>query len=168
MGVYGTNSCNKNSIIYPIMYIVVIITLLIIGILYETDIIPKTAKYTQESVWWYGFVGLIGVMIMLILVNYLFKYIKPSELTKTHFWYLSHILCYFAVTLVSPGQWPFWLAIGITWELFECYLSCSLSKQQFPISCSGMYDITANLAGMAIAMWVRSEIPIKQLNNSYL
>lgn len=158
MGVHGTNSCKNNNYIYPIVYIIAAITLFIIGSLYEADILHKTQN-TKDSVWWYGFIGIIIVILLLPVVNFLFKYTKPSEQTKTYFWYFSHILCYFVITLVSPGQWPFWLGIGILWELFECYLSCGFIKKGYPITCSGMYDITANIAGIAIAMWIRSETP---------
>jgi hypothetical protein len=152
MGIY--DPCKNNSVIYPIIYISVIIVLIIIGSLYEADILPKTQEYTKKSVWWYGFIGIIIIGILLPIINKLIKYIHPLEST---FWYISHVLCYFIITFVSPGQWPFWLAIGIMWELFECYGSCKLVKKGFPISCSGLYDITANIAGIAIAMWIRSE-----------
>lgn len=162
MGVY--DSCkNNNSMLYPVIYIIAIITLFIIGGLYEADILPKNQEYNKKSIWWYGFIGIILTGIMVIVINFVFKNIKPNEPTKTHFWYIAHILCYFTVTLVSPGQWPFWFAIGIMWELFECYYSCNLINKGYPISCSGMYDITANLAGIAIAMWIRSEIPMEIL-----
>ena len=161
MGVYGINSCNRNSKFYPFIYIIAIITLVIVGSLYETEIIQKTNEYTQKSVWWYGFIGIIIVAMFLPIINWLLK--NQSDSTKTYIWYLSHILCYLIITLVSPGQWAFWLAIGITWELFECYLSCNYIKKGYPITCSGMYDIMANLAGIAIAMWIRSEIPMEGL-----
>lgn len=161
MGVFENNSCRSNSKIYPIMYLIAIITLVVIGSLYETNILQRTNEYTEKSVWWYGFIGIIMTGMLLPILNWILA--KSSEMTKTCVWYLSHILCYFAVTLVSPGQWPFWLAIGITWEMFECYLSCSLVRKGFPITCSGFYDVTANLAGIAIAMWIRSEVPINDL-----
>lgn len=168
MGVYGTNACKSNNKIYPILYLIVISVLLVIGGLYECGILVKNSEYIEKSVWWYGFIGIICTIILLFVVNKIFSYLKtigkmPSNEFKTYFWYLSHILCYFAITFVSPGQWPFWLAIGVTWELFECYLSCKLIEKDYPITCSGMYDITANLAGIAIAMWIRSEIPIDSL-----
>jgi hypothetical protein len=161
MGIYGTNSCKVNSKIYPIVYLLIIITFVIIGGLYEGEILPRNNDYTKNSVWWYGFIGVIGVGLLLPCLNWLLA--NRSENTKTYVWYASHILCYFAIAFVSPGQWPFWLAIGITWELFECYLSCGMTKKGYPITCSGMYDITANLAGIAIAMWIRSEIPVDGL-----
>ena len=161
MGVYGENSCKSNNKIYPIMYTIAIIILITIGSLYESNIIQRNTDYTENSVWWYGFIGILCTMPLVVLLNIVFKYTNPRDNIKTYIWYISHILCYFAITLVSPGQWPFWLAISILWELFECYgPSCGL---KIPISCSGMYDITANLAGMGIAMFIRSEIPIKTL-----
>jgi hypothetical protein len=161
MGVYGNNSCKKNSIIYTVIYFFMIILLITIGGLYESEIIERNNEYTEKSVWWYGAIGVLGTFILLILLNLLFYYFKGiSSSTKTSIWYLSHILCYFVLTFVSPGQWPFWLAIGILWEWFECYGPC---MKNLPITCSGSYDITANLAGTAIAMWIRSEIPVKSL-----
>jgi hypothetical protein len=171
MGVYGQNSCNKNNQIYPFIYFIMIISLIIIGSLYETKIIPRTTEYTEKSVWWYGAIGVLCIGVLLIVLNLIFFKLDKtsllvSENIKTYIWYLSHILCYMSITLVSPGQWPFWLAIGILWEWFECYgSSCNLKIGKFkvPISCSGFYDITANLAGIAIAHWIRSEIPIDTL-----
>ncbi len=69
------------------------------------------------------------------------------------------------ITTLSPGQWPFWLAIGIMWELTECYLQSTHKYLPFPIKCNGVYDIVANLAGIGIAMWIRSEIPMQFLEN---
>lgn len=63
------------------------------------------------------------------------------------------------LTLVSPGQWALWLAIGIAWEWFECYTFCFKDL----VSCSGMYDVTANIAGVAIAMWIHSQVKIETL-----
>jgi hypothetical protein len=147
------NPC-ENDKKFILFYVIAIITLFTIGGLYEADVLPKK----QESDYKYGLIGLVIFGLLLVFMNYVFKYIKPSKQMRTYFWYFSHILCYFTVTLVSPAQWPFWLAIGITWELFECYYSCGLVKKGFPIGCNGMYDITANIAGIAIAMWIRSEI----------
>jgi hypothetical protein len=162
MGIY--NPCENKRGSYLVIYVIAIVALIIVGSLYETGILPKNQEYSKNSVWWYGFIGIAMMIILLLIVNKIFEYILPSELTKTHFWYISHILCYFAITLVSPGQWPFWLAIGITWELFECYFSCKLINKGWPIGCNGMYDIIANIAGIAIAMWIRSEIPITALS----
>jgi hypothetical protein len=169
MGVYGENSCSESkgdkSIIYTFMYFIAIITLLIVGSLYEMEIIPRKNEYTEKSVWWYGGIGALIVCLVMIIQMIFRKSNKTRTESKyaTYFWYFSHILCYFTLAFVSPGQWPFWLAIGITWELFECYLSCGLIKKGYPITCSGMYDITANLAGIAIAMWIHSEIQVPEL-----
>jgi len=159
MGVHGQNSCEKNNKIYPFMYLTAIIVLIIIGSLYESDIIKRKNEYTKKSVWWYGGIGLVLTVVLVVVLNIIFKYIKVKDNIQTYIWYFSHILCYFSLTLASPGQWPFWLAIGITWELFECYLSCGAIKRwKVPITCSGMYDITANIAGIFIALWIHSEI----------
>jgi hypothetical protein len=61
------------------------------------------------------------------------------------------MIAYGLMTYLSPGEWPFWLAAGIMWELFECYTMC-WSKYKF--GCSGVYDIITNLAGIAVAMWI--------------
>lgn len=161
MAIY--DQCKNKGIAYPVIYVLAIVTLVIVGSLYETGQLPKNQEYIKNSVWWYGLVGVAIIALLLFLVNKLFKRIQPSEFTKTHFWYISHIVCYFALTLVSPGQWPFWLAIGIAWELFECYFSCGRIKNYLPIpiGCNGMYDIVANIAGIAIAMWIRAEIPMQ-------
>lgn len=163
-GVHGENSCKDNSKFYPVMYLIAIITLIIVGSLYESNIIERTNEYTEKSVWWYGGIGVLLTGIFVIVLNKIFKYLPVGKNIQTYAWYFSHILCYFILTLVSPGQWPFWLAIGITWELFECYLSCgAIEKLKLPITCSGMYDITANLFGISAALLVRSEVPIKGL-----
>jgi len=157
MGIY---SCENKTTFYPMIYIMIIIILLIVGGLFEGGILQKK----HNSVGWYGVIGLIVALFLLVMSNAVFNKFgdKFTSLFKTYYWYFSHILCYFLLTFVSPDQWPFWLAIGIAWELFECYYSCRLNEQFAKkwISCSGMYDITANLAGIAIAMWIRSEIPV--------
>ncbi len=152
MGVYGNNSCKKNNIIYPIMYFISALFLIILGILFETGTIAN--KYIKKSDWKHGVIGLGITGILLIILNIIFKSSNISLDAQSYVWYLSHILCYFAITFVSPAEWPFWLAIGILWELFECY--GPMCKIMVPISCSGFYDITANIAGIALAMWLRS------------
>jgi hypothetical protein len=171
MGIY--DSCKDNGPMYHVAYFTAIITLIVVGILYETKYIPRNTKYSEESVWWYGCIGLVCIFLLIFFIHFVCKkfgnpgaysFIKNYYL-DTHFWYLSHILAYMTLTIVSPGQWPFWLAIGILWEWFECYTFCFkkykfFGKYKLPISCSGFYDITANIAGIAIAMWIHSEVNI--------
>jgi len=177
MGVYGENACKPNAAMYSVIYFVAILALLVVGSLYETEVIPRNNDYTSKSVWWYGAIGIVLTAGLVLVLNWLFAYLstKANYVRKyeSYVWYTSHILCYFTLTLVSPGQWPFWLAAGILWEWFECYskTACGITKGttvfgtklRIPINCSGFYDITANMAGIAIAMWLRSEIPIDTL-----
>lgn len=148
-----SNVCYKDNFKY--LYTTLTALFLTIGILYSTKTIVHKKDYTEKSVWWYGFMIFILVALLTPVFN------KFSIFSNRYFWYASHILAYFLATFLSPGQWPYWLAIGLLWETFECYYSCNFSL--FKIRCGGIYDIVANVAGIAVAMWLRSEIPVDVL-----
>ena len=118
----------------------------------------------NNSIWWHGLIcfiiaGILGVILHSI--NYHTKlYIEEENPLCMYFWSATHIILYFIVTYLSPGQWPFWLALGILWEFFECYTLCwnkikiLESNINIPIGCSGFYDIYANIIGISLALLV--------------
>lgn len=162
----------KTDVPYICIYLFIIITLIIVGSLYEEKVIHQTKQHTEDSEWIYGIIILCCMPILLVFFNVFFDWCKPNEDIKRYFWCFSHMLSYFALAFVAPGQWPFWLAIGVSWEFFECYrprTNSGVLKYLFGpgrTSCNGMSDIITNLAGISIAMWIRSEVDVKQLEKS--
>ena len=174
MGVFS--DCNNPYSVSSSLYIMMIIIFLTVGILYETGTIPRKTEYEKESVWLYGFFGLIAIMILGLLTHvfaYLFrtvgsnrnnsfkKFVTSHDLPR-YYWTLSHVLAYMMLAIVSPGQWPLWLSIGLLWEWLECYTFC-FSKRGIPIGCSGMYDVLANIAGIGIGLWIHSQFTLDSL-----
>lgn len=156
-------SCLKDDYkkVYMFLYILGLITFIIVGAMYEQEKLPQN-DFEKESIWWHGLIVILIVIVLFILVNIIQRYIKVnykkyySALIERYFWSLSHVLFYFTLTYVSPGQWPFWVALGITWEFIECYTIC-WKKYNLPIKCSGYYDLTMNFVGVATAMWIKHQ-----------
>jgi len=140
------------------VYVIIIIALLIVGILQKVDIIERE-EFEKESIWWYGVIGLVVIAVLggvskLFLINF-----PINSIIENLFWSLTHFFAYFALTMVSPGEWPFWLAIGIMFEFFECFLICWDPKM---IGCNGYHDVVTNLAGIACAMWIKNNDSLKK------
>jgi len=154
--------------VYNSFYVIAFITFLIVGILYETGKIHREV-FEKKSNGLLGLAGLIiigiGLIIMTVSLNTLDKsYLKE----RGYFWVASHFLAYFALTIVCPGQWPFWLCIGILWEYCECYTFCwkkVLSNGKNNSCCTGYIDVLANIAGIAVAMWIRSYLAARGINS---
>lgn len=172
---YGDYPCladkkSQKNIFYIVVYILIIVTLIIVGGLYEGKVIKQTKQHTQDSEWIYGLIILPCMLLLLFLSKWvIWKFVPVSDNCNSnaaikYFWCFSHMLTYFTLAFVAPGQWPFWLAIGVAWEWFECYRPICMKKGF--TSCNGMSDIIANLAGISIAMWIRSEVDVKQLERS--
>jgi hypothetical protein len=151
-------SCGlKNNMNYTFvfMYISLIILFFIIGILYEVGKIKKN-KIEEESVWWHGFILAIVAFIMLLVIHTLAKIYKRTEYVHNniYFWSISHFILYMCLAIISPGQWSFWIALGILWEFIECYTIC-WKRIGIPMGCNGYPDIMTNLAGVAVGMWIK-------------
>lgn len=147
-------SCNISSNkLFSFIYIISIITFFIIGILYEINYLPRQ-NFEKKSNGLLGLIIIFAVAIGTVLLNYIQQRYNFSSSVKKFMWIFAHILCYFTATLLSPGQWPFWMAIGILWEFTEGYTIC-WPKRGIPVGFSGYTDIIANLAGISIAMWIR-------------
>lgn len=169
MGVFET--CNNPLSLTSFFYIFCIVCFITVGGLYESNVIPRNTEYEQESVWLYGLFGII-IMILGGCLTHLIAYFARKRVTSQsqnkyrelarYYWFLSHVFCYMILTLVAPGQWPFWLALGFLWEWFECYTMC-FEKRGIPIGCSGIYDVVANVAGIAVAMWIHSQVKLDDL-----
>ena len=159
MGVIDIPACQQKNTMYylnKIIYIIAFFVFLTVGILYEVDVIPRK-QFEKDSIWWYGVIGLVVIGFGVIILNRIFSYInrhfKINEI-ENYIWNITHFIAYLSLVLLSPGQWAFWLATGILWELFECYTFCWPNGV---ISCSGYYDILANLCGIAVGMWIKSQ-----------
>jgi hypothetical protein len=166
MGLYST--CNGLTSRASIIYIMCAIFFIIIGVLYETGIISREKEYEKESEWIYGTIVSITILLVVILgmvLRYHFSYFREVTLgatSKSEVWFFSHVFAYFLIAFVSPGQWPFWIALGILWEWFECYTICFEKYKSIKI-CGGVYDIVANIAGISIAMWIHNSYKIEGL-----
>lgn len=150
-------SCDKkNNKLYILLYLIGILFFIIIGSSYETNKIQKN-KFEKESVWWHGIIIIVVALVLFVVMFRVQKYIKGYDIFKMYFWSFSHILLYFILTYVSPGQWAFWMALGILWELIECHTLC-WSKFGIPARCSGYYDIAMNFIGISSAIWIKYHI----------
>lgn len=168
---FGSFSMKNPNVYFFVIYLIIAILLFVLGILYQTKVIKHQHDFLNESVWWYGVIG-VGLIIPLFFVFDKLLQKSTNPLFVTYAWLFSHVLLYFTLTFISPGQWPFWLAIGILWEWYECYFSRyvhrkrksflrriyewikRLFSKKNKIGCSGVYDIIANTCGISIAMWI--------------
>jgi hypothetical protein len=156
---------NKYNIFKNTIYLICVIIFFIIGILYEIGIIERKKEYEKESLYIYGFFVIISIFIGCILLNTLQQYfeIKKESDIKKYTWICSHILAYGLITFVSPGQWPFWIALGFLWEWFEFYIINILKINNDMVLYGGAYDIMANITGVAIAMWIHDNYKLESL-----
>jgi len=140
------------------IYIISIIGFIVVGILNEIHVIER-CEFEEDSIWWHGFIAAVCTPILVYIACNIQNYLG---IHSKYFWHVSHIIAFMIMTLLSPGQWAFWIAAGILWEFFECYMYCWDVKK---LGCNGYYDIIANIAGVAIGMWIKSNMALKSTDS---
>lgn len=155
-------SCSSKTSLYMFNYIITIIFFIILGILYETKKINRKFDFENKFIWWHSALVALIFTLLLVVSNIIIYFLKKNLKYKdflykynilSNYWLISHFVLYFTLTLVSPGQWPFWMALGLAWEFIECYMFCADLY-----ICNGIYDIMANIAGIFVALWISANI----------
>lgn len=150
MGLFKSFTCHSKSWFFPALYLCVALGLVVLGVLYETNVLDSPF----DSEYWYVSVSLLLLALFFSTMGNGVINKNVSEEWKSVTWAFSHFLNYFLLTFFSPKEWPFWLSAGVFWEGLECWSWCMDSSA----ACSGFFDIMVNLAGVASALSIRQGV----------